>query len=90
MLTSKEIIKKIDSKQFEWLLEKDQLRQVMSSGEAFSELTENKPNFKPSYKFFVGSSDYDPKYVLFEEGCSSRFPELMRSIQSKATDEHFF
>ncbi|KAK7578145.1 hypothetical protein V9T40_010350 [Parthenolecanium corni] len=60
-LTSKEIIKKIDSKQFEWLLEKDQLRQVMGSGEAFSELTENELKFKPTYKFFVGSSDYDPK-----------------------------
>ena len=43
------------------LLDKDQLRQVMSSGEAFSELSEQLPTFPPSYKFEFNSSRYDIK-----------------------------
>jgi inositol-1,4,5-trisphosphate 5-phosphatase len=43
------------------LLDKDQLRQVMSSGEAFSELSEHLPTFRPTYKFEFHSSRYDLK-----------------------------
>lgn len=43
------------------LLDKDQLRQVMSSGEAFSELSEQLPTFLPTYKFEFNSSRYDIK-----------------------------
>ena len=43
------------------LLERDQLRQVMASGEAFSELHEQLPTFSPTYKFEFHSSKYDLK-----------------------------
>ncbi|PNF32338.1 Inositol polyphosphate 5-phosphatase K [Cryptotermes secundus] len=43
------------------LLDKDQLLQVMSSGEAFSELSEQLPTFPPTYKFEFHSSRYDLK-----------------------------
>ncbi|KDR07202.1 phosphatidylinositol 4,5-bisphosphate 5-phosphatase A-like isoform X2 [Zootermopsis nevadensis] len=43
------------------LLDKDQLRQVMSNGEAFSELSEHMPPFPPTYKFEFHSSKYDLK-----------------------------
>ncbi|XP_067010509.1 inositol polyphosphate 5-phosphatase K isoform X2 [Anabrus simplex] len=43
------------------LLEKDQLRRVMASGEAFSELVESTPTFPPTYKYEFHSSRYDHK-----------------------------
>lgn len=50
-------------KQTEFLMKQDQLKQVMRNGEAFSELIEGEVNFPPSYKYFIGSQDYDLKYV---------------------------
>lgn len=43
------------------LLEQDQLREVMKSGEAFSELHEPPIEFPPTYKFNIHSSIYDLK-----------------------------
>ena len=43
------------------LLAKDQLSLARSNGEAFSELNETLPTFPPSYKYKIGSSDYDLK-----------------------------
>jgi len=43
------------------LLGNDQLQRVMSSGEAFSELSEQLPTFPPTYKFEFNSSRYDFK-----------------------------
>lgn len=43
------------------LLEFDQLKEVMESGDAFSELNENLPTFPPTFKFEVGTSTYDFK-----------------------------
>lgn len=48
------------------LLEFDQLKEVMESGDAFSELNENLPTFPPTFKFEVGTSTYDFKLVYFE------------------------
>ncbi|XP_065201140.1 inositol polyphosphate 5-phosphatase K-like [Planococcus citri] len=55
------IIKKIESNQIASLLDHDQLKQVMASGEAFSELIENGPTFQPTYKYNFHSQVYDPK-----------------------------
>lgn len=44
------------------LLEYDQLQLVMKKGLAFSELRENLPCFAPTFKFEVGTTDYDHKY----------------------------
>ncbi|XKL59403.1 hypothetical protein PGB90_000419 [Kerria lacca] len=60
-LSSSEILKKIEMKQTEFLMKQDQLKQVMRNGEAFSELIEGEVNFPPSYKYFIGSQDYDLK-----------------------------
>jgi len=45
----------------EELHEHDQLKEVMSSGEAFSELHEPAIDFPPTYKFNIHSSIYDLK-----------------------------
>jgi synaptojanin len=47
--------------EMETLLEHDQLREVMKSGEAFSELHEPPIDFAPTYKFNIHSSIYDLK-----------------------------
>lgn len=52
------------------LIEHDQLRSVMRSGEAFSELQEAEPTFKPTFKFEVGKGYYDHKLVQLLEACS--------------------
>lgn len=46
----------------ETLKEHDQLREVMKSGEAFSELHEPPIDFPPTYKFNIHSSIYDLKW----------------------------
>ncbi|XP_069704988.1 inositol polyphosphate 5-phosphatase K-like isoform X2 [Periplaneta americana] len=60
-INAEEIDRLIKKGELTRLLEKDQLRQAMSSGEAFSELTEQLPTFAPSYKFEFHSSQYDLK-----------------------------
>lgn len=56
-----EIENKIKKKEFGELFAYDQLQFVMKTGEAFSELTEIKPTFPPTFKYEVGSSEYDHK-----------------------------
>lgn len=58
-----EIEQQIKKGNLKMLLEKDQLHEVMRKGLAFSELRENPPTFPPTFKFEVGSQDYDYKYV---------------------------
>lgn len=43
------------------LLARDQLSLARQAGEAFSELQENLPTFPPSYKYRIGTSEYDSK-----------------------------
>ncbi|KAL7030391.1 hypothetical protein ACKWTF_006638 [Chironomus riparius] len=43
------------------LIKKDQLSLAMCEGRAFSELVERLPQFPPTFKFVVDSSDYDMK-----------------------------
>ncbi|KAB0792704.1 hypothetical protein PPYR_14663 [Photinus pyralis] len=56
-----EIERLIKKGELEKLFAYDQLRHVMSTGKAFSELTEADPKFAPTFKFGVGSDDYDHK-----------------------------
>lgn len=53
----------ITKQEIKTLFEHDQLRSVMRKGEAFSEFVEKDPEFPPTFKFTVGSSEYDHKYV---------------------------
>lgn len=47
------------------LYEMDQLNNARIKGEAFKEFTEQTPNFKPTFKYVVGTHhDYDMKYVI--------------------------
>ena len=43
------------------LLSFDQLNTARANGEAFSELDEEEPKSAPTYKFRLGTSDYDLK-----------------------------
>ncbi|XP_014245943.1 phosphatidylinositol 4,5-bisphosphate 5-phosphatase A-like isoform X1 [Cimex lectularius] len=58
-LSAEEILIKINSKEYKTLLNLDQLKAVMASGEAFSELIEPDITFKPTYKYFANSNEYD-------------------------------
>ncbi|CAH0585847.1 unnamed protein product [Chrysodeixis includens] len=54
-------LQKIEKDKYATLLKHDQLIAVMDSGEAFSEFTEQDIRFPPTYKFGVGSDEYDLK-----------------------------
>ena len=47
--------------ELESLFDKDQLKNVMTSGEAFSELIEHQLTFPPTYKYLFNSNQYDLK-----------------------------
>ncbi|XP_076262811.1 phosphatidylinositol 4,5-bisphosphate 5-phosphatase A-like isoform X1 [Rhynchophorus ferrugineus] len=59
--TPEEIERIVLKKDLKKLFEHDQLRYVMRKGEAFSEFTEKDPEFPPTFKFDVGTNDYDHK-----------------------------
>ncbi|XP_026734789.1 inositol polyphosphate 5-phosphatase K-like isoform X2 [Trichoplusia ni] len=54
-------LQKIEKDKYATLLKHDQLIAVMDSGEAFSEFTEQDIRFPPTYKFSIGSDEYDLK-----------------------------
>lgn len=59
--TPEEIEQQVLNKDLKTLFEHDQLRYVMRNGEAFSELIEQDPDFCPTFKYEVGTSDYNHK-----------------------------
>ncbi|CAG9562048.1 unnamed protein product [Danaus chrysippus] len=54
-------LEKVEKDKFNTLLRHDQLLAVMESGEAFSEFSEADIRFAPTYKFMIGTDDYDIK-----------------------------
>ncbi|CAB3236737.1 unnamed protein product [Arctia plantaginis] len=54
-------LQKIEKDKYTNLLKHDQLNAVMETGEAFSEFTEQEIRFPPTYKFFIGTDEYDIK-----------------------------
>nr|CAD7257915.1 unnamed protein product [Timema shepardi] len=60
-LSATEIEQLVEKGELTRLLAKDQLRHVIDTGEAFSELVENLPTFPPTYKFEFHTSKYDLK-----------------------------
>ena len=60
-LSPEDIVKLVSREEFGKLFAKDQLTLARSNGDAFSELNETLPTFPPSYKYKIGSSDYDLK-----------------------------
>ena len=60
-MTSQDIINHVSLQQYGKLLAFDQLATARSNGAAFSELNETLPSFPPSYKYKIGSSEYDDK-----------------------------
>lgn len=56
-----DLVKRAEKDDYSELLSHDQLRSVMASGMAFSELKEAPPRFPPTYKFVLGSNEYDTK-----------------------------
>ncbi|XP_054257760.1 inositol polyphosphate 5-phosphatase K-like isoform X2 [Macrosteles quadrilineatus] len=53
-----ELADTVAAKQLDRLWEKDELSRVRASGEAFSELTEQRPTFNPTYKHEFGKTKY--------------------------------
>lgn len=60
-LPAEEIDLLVKKNQLDLLLDKDQLRAVMCSGEAFSELIETEIKFAPTYKYEFASQQFDFK-----------------------------
>ncbi|KAK9512782.1 hypothetical protein O3M35_001122 [Rhynocoris fuscipes] len=58
-LSAETIIQKVKDDDFLPLLEYDQLKCAMTTGEAFSELNEPDITFPPTYKFMFHSNEYD-------------------------------
>lgn len=53
----------IEEGQLDRLLAADQLRAQMGAGRVFEGFEEAPINFNPTYKFDVGSSVYDTRYI---------------------------
>ena len=60
-LTAEDIQSLVNSGQLSALLDKDQLCQAMTLGTAFGEMTEQRPDFPPTYKFHLDVQEYDLK-----------------------------
>ncbi|XP_041979366.1 inositol polyphosphate 5-phosphatase K-like isoform X1 [Aricia agestis] len=63
-ISSEEIVTalgKVEKDKYAALLKHDQLLAVMDSGDAFSEFSEPEIRFPPTYKFNIGTDDYDVK-----------------------------
>ncbi|XP_077292380.1 inositol polyphosphate 5-phosphatase K-like [Arctopsyche grandis] len=56
-----ELVKRAEKDDYSDLLDRDQLRSVMRCEKAFSELKEATPRFPPTYKYVIGTSEYDYK-----------------------------
>lgn len=56
-----QIVESVKNGEFGRLLGKDQLTLVRREEQAFHELSEKLPNFAPTYKFVIGTEDYDKK-----------------------------
>lgn len=63
VLTGPEIKRLVECGELKSLLDRDQLRQAMALGSAFSEMTEQLPSFPPTYKYHLHNSTYDMKCV---------------------------
>ena len=59
--SAKELIK---MEKYSELLAFDQLSMEKKSGRAFGDFEEGEINFKPSYKFDVGTNDYDTRFSM--------------------------
>ena len=56
-----EIVESVEKGEFSKLLAKDQLLRVQKEEKAFQELSEKLPTFPPTYKFKIGTVEYDKK-----------------------------
>ena len=60
-LTFESVTAAVSAGQLRSLLERDTLSVAMASGRAFPLMEEGDIAFKPTYKFKIGSHEYDPK-----------------------------
>ena len=59
--TPEQVANSVSRQQFGIYLSSDQLATARSNGAAFSELNETLPSFPPTYKYKIGTSEYDIK-----------------------------
>lgn len=62
-LAAEEIDSLVKRSRLDLLLDRDQLKAVRESGDAFAELNETEITFPPTYKFEFASQNYDLKSV---------------------------
>lgn len=64
-----DVVDKIKNNKLSDLRQLDQLRQEKAAGNVFVEFEEGKIKFPPTYKFKVGTSDYDSGKVRIPSWC---------------------
>ncbi|KAF5292863.1 hypothetical protein FQR65_LT11115 [Abscondita terminalis] len=89
-----EIERSIKKGEIKELFKHDQLRHVMANGKAFSELSEIEPDFPPTFKYEVGSQDYDHKRrpawtdrILYKVN-SNNYENVTLKIEPKSYKAH--
>ncbi|KAK4872483.1 hypothetical protein RN001_014512 [Aquatica leii] len=92
--TPDEIERSIKKGEIKDLFKHDQLRHVMTTGKAFSELSESDPDFAPTFKYEVGSPDYDHKRrpawtdrILYKVN-SNNYENVTLKIEPKSYKAH--
>jgi hypothetical protein len=60
-----EVKKQITAQNWEYLFQYDQLRIAMGNNSVLRGFLEGKTNFAPTYKYDVGSDNYDSGFVIF-------------------------
>nr|CAD7458546.1 unnamed protein product [Timema tahoe] len=93
-LSATEIEQLVEKGELTRLLAKDQLRHVIDTGEAFSELVENLPTFPPTYKFEFHTSKYDLKFLnehsSFNDSSDNRHHNSHPVLKTPFSTNNFF
>lgn len=92
--TPEEIDLIIQKGDLERLFEHDELKYIMTTGEAFSELTETPPKFPPTFKYEVGTNYYDHKRkpawtdrILYKVN-SNNYENVTLNAEQKSYEAH--
>lgn len=81
-LPMEECKKRIEKKQWKWLLDYDQLKTEMVAGRAFGSFREGKIKYKPTYRYLRGGRKYDEAKSRIPSWCDR---VLWRSLPGHAT-----
>ncbi|XP_073845641.1 phosphatidylinositol 4,5-bisphosphate 5-phosphatase A isoform X1 [Musca autumnalis] len=92
--TPEEVKAEVELDHLDDLFTRDQLQMVREAGNAFSLLTEEKPTFRPTFKYVEGTSDYDLKRrpawcdrILYRVE-ENKYPDIKLELQQLSYKSH--